>query len=521
MPETQSIFARYYSDEPFVDRYETHPDGAIDVIIPVLHSNELWRKNLISIYREVPVNRLLLGDAGCKDDTLVVAQHFPRVEIRDHSLFKSLGFSIKHLIQEVETDWFLYLHSDVYLPPGWFDIMRKHQSDYDWFGCPMRITALLDYPLDDRIRPYAGTQMGRKAAFIGGLDKIDDDYVYRQEDWVFAHLIEDRGFRHGRVEDTFHWHQMMPRIYGDDRRVRHFNRVKVDVQMTEEEEVFTADTQLRGTVKYLSPDSNQISGARDNFSYLKKKGMLDRKEFYRWVARTNPSWLPHLVEAPSGLQALSRRAAETMFPNARKGRSKWQSVDISPAATDNSKREEVHAELAFVKAVVQFMDPGQSQDLIPDLNESISKLVELDVWDGGKFANWVSKTNPMWSRYFVAEGQSVPRLEMGGEPVATSAAPVSGFVGRRDTILRLILRIFLLFFLVLGVASVRSILVPVYRVFAASLLPLVRLSGASRLLNGPRRLVHKFKSANAHVRDMTISECRGMAARFERLASQL
>jgi hypothetical protein len=294
MSETRSIFARYYADETFIDRYANNGKGAVDVLIPVLYTNELWRKNLTSIYREVPVRRLLLGDAGCKDDTLVIARQFPRVEIFDHSSYNSLGYSIKELIKSVESEWFLYLHSDVYLPDGWFDAMSKHQADYDWFGCPMRITALLEYPLVDKVRPYAGTQMGRKKAFLEGLERIEDDYVYRQEDWVFARIVEDSGYRHGRIEDTFHWHQMMPRHYSDSRRVRTFTRVKIDAAMTREEEVYTADTQLRGTVKYLRPDFNQVSGARQNLLDLQKLGAIDLDEFYGWVERTNPDWLPVL-----------------------------------------------------------------------------------------------------------------------------------------------------------------------------------------------------------------------------------
>jgi hypothetical protein len=81
--------------------------------------------------------------------------------------------------------------------------------------------------------------------------------------------VEDAGFRHGRIEDTFHWHQMMPRLYGDDRRVRKFKGVKIDAEMTGEEEFYTADTQLRGTIKYLHPDSNQVSGAREYLSFLR------------------------------------------------------------------------------------------------------------------------------------------------------------------------------------------------------------------------------------------------------------
>jgi len=297
MAEPQSIFGRYHTQEPFVDRYVANSDGAVDIVIPVLHSNELWRSNLISIYREVPVHRLRLGDAGCKDETLIIARQFPRVEIYDHSSFKSLGYSVKELIKAVETEWFCYFHSDVYLPDGWFDTMRAHQAEYDWFGCPMRITALVEYPLVDRERPYAGTQMGRKAAFAGGLDRIGDDYVYRQEDWVFAGIVEDGGFRHGKIEDTFHWHQVMPRVYGDTRRTRKFKEVRLDVEMTHEEELYTAETQLRGTIKYLKPTAYHVNGANIHLRYLKNLGKIDA-EFYDWVGRTNPVWRFFLPAPP-------------------------------------------------------------------------------------------------------------------------------------------------------------------------------------------------------------------------------
>ena len=54
------------------------PSDAVDVLIPVMHTNDLWEANLLSIYREIPVKRLLLGDAGCIDRTVEIARRFPR-----------------------------------------------------------------------------------------------------------------------------------------------------------------------------------------------------------------------------------------------------------------------------------------------------------------------------------------------------------------------------------------------------------------------------------------------------------
>jgi glycosyltransferase involved in cell wall biosynthesis len=319
-----SIFARYYADEAFVDRFVQRREGAIDVIIPVLNTNELWEKNLISIYREIPVNRLIIGDGGCADDTVEIAKRFPRVEVHDHSSFKTLGYSVKQLIKAVETHWFAYLHADVYLPDGWFDTMRSHQSEFDWFGCPMRITALMDYLHHHPHRPYAGSQMGRKAAFVGGLERIDDDYVYRQEDFVFARIVEDGRFRHGKVEDTFHYHQVMPLLHGEGERVRKLKRVDFSVEETPAEELHAAETQLRGTIKYLRPSSFQIRAVAANVQALQKLGKFDSDEFVGWVRRTNPEWLPYIPRfwgqmyryrmlARRGFKALVRRGLEYLL----------------------------------------------------------------------------------------------------------------------------------------------------------------------------------------------------------------
>src|SRR5678815_1931748 len=104
---SESIFQRYYRSETFEDRFARDPSGAIDVIIPVIHTNELWEKNLISIYRDVPVNRVLISDGGCKDNSLDIAKRFPRVTVLDHRHTKSLGYCLRLLIEAVATEWFI------------------------------------------------------------------------------------------------------------------------------------------------------------------------------------------------------------------------------------------------------------------------------------------------------------------------------------------------------------------------------------------------------------------------------
>ena len=91
MSKPQTNLREFFADVAFADRFEREPDVAVDVIIPMLHTNELWRANLLSIYREIPVKRLLLGDGGCTENTIEIARSFPRVEVFDHSRLPGLN----------------------------------------------------------------------------------------------------------------------------------------------------------------------------------------------------------------------------------------------------------------------------------------------------------------------------------------------------------------------------------------------------------------------------------------------
>ena len=288
----RSIFKTYYELPDFLDRYLDNPTGAVDVIIPVIHTNELWRVNLLSFYREVPIHKLIVGDGGCIDDSIEIAREFPRVEVLDHREYKSLGYSIRKMIEAVEADWFIYVHSDAYLPAGWFDAMQNRQTEYDWFGCPMQHTVMVEYNMDYGNRPWAGAQMGRKQAFEVGLKRIDDDYVYRQEDFVFAEIVKSAGYREGKVTDTFHYHQTIRKTSPWERKIK---SVDLQVEVGKEEQVRAAMMQVKGLVKYLEPDAQHVPGIVANVDLLQELGEMKWKEFIGWVKQTNPAWLPLII----------------------------------------------------------------------------------------------------------------------------------------------------------------------------------------------------------------------------------
>lgn len=289
-----SIFHRYYHPEPFKDRFLESPEEALDVFIPIIHTNEMWEANLRSIYREIPVHRLLIGDGGCTDNSIEIVKKYPRVVVFDHKQYKTLGFSIRKLIEKVETQWFAYLHSDVFLPEGWFDAMKKYKGEYDWFGCKMLITTLVECPDENSLtkkRPFAGSQIGRKNAFTPHLHEIDDDFVYRQEDYVFQNIVEKGGFTMGYVDEVFHYHQQ---IHKNSPWARKIKRVSVEMEWSPEELVRASTMQVYGMVKYVKPTPYLAAWISLDLAQLIELKKLNWEDFKQWATHTNPEWQPYL-----------------------------------------------------------------------------------------------------------------------------------------------------------------------------------------------------------------------------------
>lgn len=288
-----SIFAELYREQPLADRYLAAPDGAVDVIIPVMHTNELWRANLHSIYREIPVNRLIVSDDGCIDNSIDVARSFPRVVVLDHRDFVSLGYSLRKLIEAVETEWFVYLHSDVFLAPGWFDAMLAERPQFDWFESRQHTLILAEVPhnYEGVSRAFSGAQMGRRGAFEDVLPRIDDDFLYRNEDIVLAHMVRRTGFRYGRADSALIYHQQMEK---KSRWMRGIERVTIHVRKSAEEDLREKRTQLYGILKYMDPDPKvfEENCLMDYIYDLRFAGQLEWSEFRAWVAKVNPGWWP-------------------------------------------------------------------------------------------------------------------------------------------------------------------------------------------------------------------------------------
>lgn len=296
----RTIFSDLFEmPKSFSDRHVLEPElEPVDVIIPVINTNPLFRRNLYNLYQRVPVRQLLIGDGGSTDGSIDIVREFPRVKIIDQRKYKTLGKCLAELMDNVESEWFVYVHADVFLPEGWYDEMSRHRQEYDWFESSQKNVVLSEYWSYDhknvrQRRAYSGAQMGRKDALQKITRKLDDDYSQRQEDAIFACLLEDAGFKYGRVSDTFIHHQIMNKMGEMEPKIK-----SVSIAHEEDREWTRRvyDMQIRGFIKYTKPNEDtcfNVSVTLDSMAYLE---ILDEKELLKWTSEVNPVWLSYVQE---------------------------------------------------------------------------------------------------------------------------------------------------------------------------------------------------------------------------------
>lgn len=94
----------------------------VDVVVLTKNSERVLEKSLDSIFRTVPVNRLIVVDGFSTDKTLEIVNEYQKkygnvVVIKDNG---TRGSARLRGIRSVETTWFLFVDSDVILCDDWF-----------------------------------------------------------------------------------------------------------------------------------------------------------------------------------------------------------------------------------------------------------------------------------------------------------------------------------------------------------------------------------------------------------------
>ncbi|MGB9135047.1 MAG: glycosyltransferase family 2 protein [Candidatus Bathyarchaeia archaeon] len=103
----------------------------VDVAVLTKNSQETLEQCLESIYKNVPVNRLIVVDGYSTDKTLEIVKTF---DDNHHNVLLisdrgTRGRARQKAIEAVETEWFMFVDSDVILCDKWFEVAIKIVDD--------------------------------------------------------------------------------------------------------------------------------------------------------------------------------------------------------------------------------------------------------------------------------------------------------------------------------------------------------------------------------------------------------
>ncbi len=96
--------------------------ASVDVVLLTKDSQRLLRRCVESIYQNVPVGRLIVVDGGSKDQTLHILNEFQQ-QYGNIKILQDNGnraTARQKGIQAVESEWFMFVDSDVVLCHDWY-----------------------------------------------------------------------------------------------------------------------------------------------------------------------------------------------------------------------------------------------------------------------------------------------------------------------------------------------------------------------------------------------------------------
>lgn len=261
-----------------------------DVICPLYWINKYFEKNVGRWFDEIPIKTLYLG---INNPNLVIELDNQEIEIVDQVQHKTLGPCLAELMKKVTTEWFVYLHADVEPLRGSFGMLcRDLREDVGiieserllWHGKMENGEPFFNDPnllnRHSTLRPYSGFQLIRKKAIEPLLDKIEDDFVYRNEDIIFQSECLKNGFEYVKSWGL-HVHQVLHSNWTHDYQKTHLMQVK-------------------GIIKYTQPTKQNKKPLVDPLIWCKYnlKGYdFSLPRLLMFCYQFNPNWCEIICEA--------------------------------------------------------------------------------------------------------------------------------------------------------------------------------------------------------------------------------
>jgi glycosyltransferase involved in cell wall biosynthesis len=103
----------------------------VDTVVLTKDSGKVLGACLVSVYENVPVNNLIVVDGFSTDSTLDIVREFQAkygnvILIQDHG---TRGSARQKAIERVQTEWFMFVDSDVVLCKDWFKKAVRYIGD--------------------------------------------------------------------------------------------------------------------------------------------------------------------------------------------------------------------------------------------------------------------------------------------------------------------------------------------------------------------------------------------------------
>ena len=201
----------------------------IDVVILTKNSERLLEECLVSIYREIPVCHLINVDGFSTDRTLEIVDRFEQ----DYKNTKIIKTEARHGkareigIKNVDTDWFVFIDSDVILRKDWFKRILVHIKGGDKQLGAVESNFVHHYPEGTPKFPefkyiVNGKRTDPRALTIVTLIKkeaveditIPDDLPIYEDEFI-RRCVEHNGFTWIKVADPTVDHFPTPRPFKD------------------------------------------------------------------------------------------------------------------------------------------------------------------------------------------------------------------------------------------------------------------------------------------------------------------
>lgn len=269
----------------------------VDMIVPSFYVDwNYFSCNVDSWLKEIPLGTLYFGCNNPDEKYRMKLKNYlekrnEKIKFIDQFGIKTLGMQITDLMKRVQTDFFVYCHTDAQPTPNSFLVLEKEMEEdvgiieservqYDYENPKGHPTVYPYYYY--RPRSFSGYQLFRMKAIENILDKIEDDYIYRNEDIIFQNVCTQNGYKYLKSW-AMHIHTCS--------QVNHKWTPFGEELSDKEARIKTFDMQVKGIVKYCTPDDITKVAWRDAFGVCYRENNLDLFAFDRdFVQKTNPQW---------------------------------------------------------------------------------------------------------------------------------------------------------------------------------------------------------------------------------------